>query len=128
MFKHHLRALNLTEHAARTKLTARAAGRSNNFFGNIGHMAAQLGIGVNGRIFIKQTVNIGQHNQQIGFNDFRHDCRQTVVIAELGGMVHLVHADRIVFIDNRNDADGKQGFKSIGNVCQTFRIFDHITC
>ena len=90
-------------------------------------MAAQLGIGVNSRIFIKQTVNIGQHNQQIGFNDFRHDCRQTVVIAKLGGMVHLIHADRVVLIDNRDDADGKQGFKSIGNVCQTFRIFDHIT-
>ena len=52
MFKHHLRALNFTEHAARTKLTARSAGRSNNFFGNIGNMAAQLGIGVNSRIFI----------------------------------------------------------------------------
>jgi leader peptidase (prepilin peptidase)/N-methyltransferase len=53
---------------------------------------------------IEQAVHVGQQHEQIGPHQRGHHGRQLVIVTE----ADLFHCDRVVFVDNRHDAMGKQ--------------------
>ena len=59
-----------------------------------------------------EPFNIGEDEQQIGLDQSRDQRRQGVVVAELD----LIDGDRVVFIDDRDDAHLQQGQQGVAGI------------
>ena len=78
------------------------------------------------RVFVVEAVNIGEHDEQVGVDDVRYHCREAVVVAEFGDVIHFFDANRIVFVDDGDDAQGKEAGEGVAGIVEAGGVFDHV--
>ena len=67
-----------------------------------------------------QTIYIGQQDQRVGCNHLRHIRGQTVIVAK----AKLASSDRIILVNNRNNATAEQAIKRRTHVRVVFATHD----
>ena len=100
------------QHAAGPQCSGDLAGIAFDVFADRVDFGQQLGVGMDARILVIESVNVRQVDQQVRIHEQRDHGRQIVIVAELD----FLHHHGVVLVDNGNDTPLQQGIERVAGV------------